>query len=341
MKEADRITPIAPERVMEAIHKGINNAQSKLGADMPETNITVLGYRGVHNDYNKVFDIAQKKGLITDSEINTRLRNGEKSETICQKLIKENKDVKELEQAYNIVPLNALKLTKKEVLEHAQLAVKFAQDPKYKGIVTGFDIAGPEFDTSPMVFKESFDVLKTYNLANPDNKIGITVHAGETPTTIDANGNMVSSKQGIIEAVNLGTNRIGHGLQAFDSPEIMSLLKKNNVTVEINATCNINSIPEGVKGMSYHPVKNLNENGVKLAVCSDNQTMCGTDPGLEFTKMSFLGYEDLTDINRMREIVLNGVESGFTSKETKDKLNLEINNQFDRTIDLFMLELVE
>ena len=79
----------------------------------------------------------------------------------------------------------------KDVLNVANLCLE-AKDK-----IIGFDIAGPELNFPPSLFKESFKKVKELG-------VNITIHAGE--------GDGVNS---IIDALDNGAMRIGHGAVSY------------------------------------------------------------------------------------------------------------------------------
>ncbi|MEI8390842.1 MAG: hypothetical protein WCG23_13270, partial [bacterium] len=140
-----------------------------------------------------------------------------------------------------------------EVLQHAQLSTKYAQE--YPNLKFGFDLAGPE-DTgySPKFFKEAFETITNHNKSvkageSKGQTVGITCHAGETPTCDGKEGYLA-----VRESLEMGADRIGHGVQAIKDPVTMEFLKKSGATVEICGVCNVSSIPVNTKGLQLHPI---------------------------------------------------------------------------------------
>ncbi len=215
-----------------------------------------------------------------------------------------------------------------EVIEHARLAVEFAK--KYPEKKFSFDIAGPE-DTgySPIHFKEAFDLIKEYNESVKSKKfngeqIGITVHAGETPTYDDGG----AGNKAIEEALDMGANRIGHGVQAITSLETLEKLKESGATVEICGVCNISSIPINTKGMAIHPVQEFINRDIPITICTDNDAICGTNITKEYAQFLLTGHDQLMNWNNVKEAAKNGIKSSFIS----DKDKIEALKTFDKRI---------
>lgn len=224
-----------------------------------------------------------------------------------------------------------------EVLEHAKLAVEFAT--KYPEKKFGFDIAGPE-DTgyAPTDFKESFDLIKDYNNRVKSGeikgeRIGVTVHAGETPTYNDGK----KGNESIEEALDMGADRIGHGVQAVSDLGTLDRLEKSGATVEICGVCNISSIPLNTRGMAIHPVQEFLSRGIPITICTDNDAICGTNITKEYAQFLLTGHSELMNWNAVKEAARNGVKSSFISD--KDKVSaLKIFSERVRIIERLVTE---
>jgi adenosine deaminase len=206
-----------------------------------------------------------------------------------------------------------------EVTEHARLAVEFAQ--KYPEKKFSFDIAGPE-DTgySPIYFKEAFDLIKAYNdkIKSGEAKgeqIGVTIHAGETPTYDEGS----KGNKAVEEAIAMGADRIGHGVQAVSDLETLELLKKSGATVEICGVCNISSIPLNTKGMAIHPVQEFVSRDIPITICTDNDAICGTNITKEYAQFLLTGHNELMNWNNIKEAAKNGIKSSFIPDKDKQE----------------------
>lgn len=216
-----------------------------------------------------------------------------------------------------------------EVVEHARIAVRFAK--AYPDRSFSFDIAGPE-DTgySPKFFEEAYRILREYNMGIDSGelrgeKIGITTHAGETPT-YDGD----PAKQGtesILEAIEMGADRIGHGVQAVHDPEVLQKLKEHNVCVEICGVCNVLSIPINTEGMTIHPVEKFIEEGIPVTICTDNDSICGTNITEEYMQLLFTGHGGLMNWTTLKEVARAGVERSFVGSTARIRALDEFNGR--------------
>ncbi|WP_026200625.1 adenosine deaminase [Cupriavidus sp. UYPR2.512] len=118
--------------------------------------------------------------------------------------------------------------------------------------VVGLDLAGDEEMSYPAqlpsLFREAKDRFG----------LGITIHAGET-----------GRAENVRSAIELfGTDRIGHGTAASKVPELMDLLAKEDVCVEV---CPIsNRLTGAVSSEEAHPLQEFRRHGVPFVICSDN-----------------------------------------------------------------------
>ena len=96
----------------------------------------------------------------------------------------------------------------------------------------------------------------------------VTLHSGEE--------NVPEAPQHVRVAVEeLGAERIGHGIYIHRDPEVMDVVKRNNVLLELCPTSNLltNSVPS----ISEHPLRRLMEAGVMVSINSDDPHLFGID----------------------------------------------------------------
>ena len=155
----------------------------------------------------------------------------------------------------------------------AELAIE------YKKLIIGFDIAGPELNYLPSLYKDSF--LKVKN-----EGINITIHAGE--------GDGVNSIQ---EALDNGAKRIGHGVRIIedinDDNELghtADYVLQNKIPLEICITSNLHT--NMYKSPQDHPVSRLHNLGFNISLNTDNRLMSNTSIDNELKIAKIAGIED-------------------------------------------------
>lgn len=172
------------------------------------------------------------------------------------------------------------------------LAIKY----KNKG-VCAIDLAGDESKYPTSMFKDLFEYAK-------NNDILFTIHAGEAGTIND-----------MIDAINYGTKRIGHGIKAIESSDIINKLIENKIALEICPTSNIQTCV--VDSLDNHPIKQLNDNNVLITINTDNRTVSNTTLSKEYellNKHFNFTKDDFVKFN------INAINSSFLNINDKDEL---------------------
>ena len=135
------------------------------------------------------------------------------------------------------------------------------------------DLAGDE-STYPMSnFVELFNYAKSIGLP-------FTIHAGEQ-----------GSVQNVLEAVNCGAKRIGHGIALTQNQDAQKILIANNIGIEM---CPIsNQQTKSVSDLSKYPIKEFLNNGLLVTLNTDNRMVSNTSISKEirFVQTNF----DVTD----------------------------------------------
>ncbi|XGC80494.1 adenosine deaminase [Bdellovibrio bacteriovorus] len=137
--------------------------------------------------------------------------------------------------------------------------VDFAIDKKDSFIA--LDLADNEDGFDPKVFAPLFQKAQKAGLH-------LTVHSGETP----------NSAPWVKDSIEiLGAERIGHGIQIINDPNVLNFVKDKKIPLEI---CPIsNYLTQSFKTYEDHPIKKLIEAGIQVTVNSD-------DPGVFATTLS-------------------------------------------------------
>ena len=187
-------------------------------------------------------------------------------------------------QANNIYGINCglilcgMRNDKKNVEEVADIAIE------YKDKIIGFDIAGPELNFRPSLFKLSFDKLRKEN-------INLTIHAGE--------GDNVDS---IKDALDNGAKRIGHGIRIIEDIDVnnnilgntASYILDNQVPLEVCITSNIHT--NMYKSYEDHPVNILINLGFNISLNTDNRLMSNTSVKKEISIANSLGINNVDEL---------------------------------------------
>ena len=154
--------------------------------------------------------------------------------------------------------------------------------------VVGFDLAGPEaaFPAPPHAL--AFVTARDMGLA-------LTAHAGE-----------VAGPQRVREALDFGVRRIAHGVTAIEDPELVTLLRGRDITLDVCPTSNVQA--GIVTRLEEHPLAALHREGVSVTISTDDRTVTGTtltDEMARCTEALDLSSDELA------AIAVNGFRRGF------------------------------
>lgn len=182
----------------------------------------------------------------------------------------------------------------------AELAVQYRDRN-----VVGFGIGGDERRAGPELFREVYAYCGEHGLC-------LTAHAGET-----------AGPESIWGALNLRAERIGHGLTAYQDPDLVQELSQRQVPVEICVTSNVKT---GVcPSIAEHPVKRYFDEGLMVTLNTDDPAMFATSLSREYQLVQEnFGFSD----EHLRELARNSFEAAFLPAEKK----LEFLNLFDAAI---------
>lgn len=181
-----------------------------------------------------------------------------------------------------------------------EAAVVFAKAAALKGqypSVIGIGIGGDEARGPAANFKELYAEAAA-------NGLHLTVHAGESVPA-----------DSIWSAINIGAERIGHALSAVDDPELLDVLVKKQIPLELNVTSNLRT--GCCRSLESHPVRHYFERGLMITLNSDDPPMFGADLLDEYETVQ-REFEFTNE--QMREIAANSIEASFLPPQRKIQL---------------------
>jgi aminodeoxyfutalosine deaminase len=162
---------------------------------------------------------------------------------------------------------------------------------QYPSIV-GIGIGGDEARGPASLFKELYDEASAAGLR-------LTAHAGES-------GGPVNGPASIWAAINIGAERIGHGLAAQYDPELLAVLAERQIPIEINVTSNIRT--GCCTSFDAHPLRRYFDAGLMVTLNSDDPPMFGANLLDEYI-LAHERYGFTPD--QLRELAANAVEASF------------------------------
>jgi aminodeoxyfutalosine deaminase len=175
----------------------------------------------------------------------------------------------------------------------AQEVFEIAAGLRHRNVV-GIGIGGDEQKAPPELFREAYAQAARQGLR-------LTAHAGES-----------AGPESVWGALNLGVERIGHGLTACQDPELVEELAKRQVPVE---TCLTSNVRTGCCArISDHPLRRYFDQGLMLTLNSDDPGMFQTSLTQEY-ELAQREFE-FTD-EHLRELARNSFEASFLPPQKK------------------------
>ena len=136
--------------------------------------------------------------------------------------------------------------------EHAMQVAELAAERIDQGVIA-FGIGGSEERGPANWFGEVFAFARHAGLR-------LTAHAGES-----------MGPQSIWDALELGAERIGHGIAAVQDEALMRHLRERDIPLEICISSNL--VTGVVAHLEDHPVRSLYDAGVPIVLSSDDPAM--------------------------------------------------------------------
>ncbi|GGH00665.1 adenosine deaminase [Silvibacterium dinghuense] len=179
----------------------------------------------------------------------------------------------------------------------ARVFKKAAEMKQEYASIVGIGIGGDERQAGPELFRELYGEAKQAGLH-------LTAHAGET-----------TGPESIWGALNIGAERIGHGLSAIQDAELMEVLAERQVPIEVCISSNVATgcCPQ----LSDHPVRLCFDAGLMVTLNSDDPAMfhCSLEGEYQLAEREFDFHAE-----HLRELAANSIEASFLPAERKIEL---------------------
>ena len=163
--------------------------------------------------------------------------------------------------------------------------------------VCAADLAGAEALYPMSEFMELFQETK---------KLGMpfTLHAGEC-----------GSVQNILDSVEAGAGRIGHGIAMRGHREVQNELQRKGIGIEMCPVSNLQT--KAVESTKDYPMREFLDNGLKVTVNTDNRTVSNTTltKELAFIQKTY----GITD-EEIRLMMKNAVDVAFADDAVKERI---------------------
>ena len=175
--------------------------------------------------------------------------------------------------------------------------------------VVGFDLAGDEKSYPALNYKTVLKLAEEYHIL-------ITLHAGEC-----------GSVQNIIQSVQMGAKRIGHGIAMYDDEKVRALCKEKDILIEMCPTSNIQT--KAVETWEKYPFAKFYKEGLKICINTDNRTVSGTTLTQEYMELYQhfkISYADMKQLNK------NAIEGSFASDKIKESVLNKIEREYENYV---------
>ena len=181
--------------------------------------------------------------------------------------------------------------------EAARVFRKAAELKQESPSIVGIGIGGDERRAGAEPFRDLYREAR-------DAGLRLTAHAGET-----------TGPDGIWGALNIGAERIGHALSAEQDPELMEVLAKRQVPVEICISSNLRT--GCCVSLKEHPVRRYFDAGLMVTLNSDDPTMFESNLEGEY-RLAHTAFGFTRE--HLRELAANSIEASFLPAERKVSL---------------------
>ncbi len=198
-----------------------------------------------------------------------------------------------------------LQIGRDENLDTASQIADVALAHRSDGVV-GLDLAGDEARYPARVFTPVFQRAR-------EEGLNVTVHAGE-----------VGGARNVWEAIELlGAQRIGHGVRAIENSDVVRLICKREVTLEVCPTSNLQT---GVaRHLGLHPLPDLLALGLRVTINTDDPSVSDTTLTDEYlVVMLAMG----ATMDQIKRTILMGVVASFQPADEREQLSEWFHKEF-------------
>jgi len=211
------------------------------------------------------------------------------------------------EEEHSIQSGLILTALKQESTEHSIETVQLAAQFRRDGVV-GIDLAGPERMFPPLKHRKALEFAH-------DAGLHVTIHAGEG-----------CCPEQIKEAVDLGAERIGHGVYLFQVPRTERRIAELAIPLEVCPTSNL-QISGFMTSYSDHPLARYIELGIPVTINTDNRLMSQVDLSHEF---EVIAKAFKLKREAVHGLLKNGVRAAFQPEDRKELLERRVDAFFAR-----------
>ncbi|CAH2986196.1 unnamed protein product [Chilo suppressalis] len=189
----------------------------------------------------------------------------------------------------------------------------------------GFDLVGQEDKGKPL--KEFLPAL-----IEAKNEIDFYFHGGET------NWFGTSSDENLIDAVLLGSKRVGHAYALLKHPTLLGTINLKNVVLEVNVISNV--VLSLVRDVRNHPLASYLALGYPVVLSSDDPGAWDADPLSHDFYVTFVGVASKhADLRMLKQLALNSIR--YSALDDDDVRKTRFYDVFNEKWDIFVKKIIE
>ena len=177
-------------------------------------------------------------------------------------------------------------------IETVRLVKKYLE----KG-VCAVDLAGAEALFPNEGFVDVINYARSLSLP-------MTLHAGEA-----------LGADSVASAIELGADRIGHGVRSIENPKILKSLAEKKIPLELCPTSNLNT--RVFDDLKDYPIRTFLESGVLITVNTDNMSVSATTLAEEYQRLA--DALELTEAD-LKKIAFCSISATFLDSKGREKI---------------------
>lgn len=135
-----------------------------------------------------------------------------------------------------------------------------------------------------------------------------------------------------MDAVLLGTKRIGHGYGLLKHPKVLELVKANDIAIEVNPISN--QVLALVDDYRNHPASVFMANNISMVISSDDSAFWEATPLSHDFYMAFLGIASRhADLRVLKKFAMNSIQYSAMNDVEKEAAFAKWQIKWDSFID--------